>query len=167
MPKSEISNCFVSIYLPSLSDVPIRRLVASDDSERIQDETTESSACFLNPSQTRPRSQNVDVKPVRRSANLYDAEGTQYKPLSCDHIELYYSGIRCMFMQGTRIVRIEQGYFVIPGHIRWHYFKQPYTCVRYRIVGIVRIPFSCSVYCPVRMCQLDFVRTCVQRSDNV
>ena len=38
--------------------------------------------------------------------------------LGCDHIELYYSGIRCTFIQGTRMVWIDQGYLIIPGHIR-------------------------------------------------
>ena len=31
----------------------------------------------LNPSHTRPSSHYVNVKPVRRSTNLYDVEGTQ------------------------------------------------------------------------------------------
>ena len=47
-------NCFVIfVYLSSLpiahpSDAPRRRLVVTGDSARIQDETTENSACFLN-----------------------------------------------------------------------------------------------------------------------
>ena len=35
------------------------------------------------------------------------------KTLGCNHIELYYSGIRCTFMQSTRTVWIEQEYLII------------------------------------------------------
>ena len=50
-------------------------------------------------------------------------------PLGCDHIEVYYSAIRCTFCRCTRIAEIEQRNFILPGHIRGHYSKRPYTCV--------------------------------------
>ena len=36
----------------------------------------ENGKSQLNPSRTRPSSRYVNVKPVRRSTNLYDVEGT-------------------------------------------------------------------------------------------
>ena len=55
--KSNLSqDClymYISVYLSSipvanLRDAPRRRLVVTGDSARIQDETTENSACFFN-----------------------------------------------------------------------------------------------------------------------
>ena len=40
--------CLLSLPVAHLSDAPRRRLIVAGDSERIQDETTESSAWFFN-----------------------------------------------------------------------------------------------------------------------
>ena len=49
--------------------------------------------------------------------------------LGCGHIGVDYSGIRCTFLRGTRILEIKHYDFLIPGRIGGDYSKSSYRRV--------------------------------------